>query len=284
MNAIRVAGDIILDNKSKIVIKINLCDARPFETGAITHPMFLEALLKYIRTEKDEDIEILVIEGDSGAVLADQFIKWFGFTPVLNRWKATWVNITKINSVEKEINGYFFKKIRIPNIFDDSTYFISLAKLKTNIVTKITCSLKNQFGCLPIIYKARLHKHVDDVIADINSVIKPNFSIIDGIIGQGGAQGPAFGIPLPAGLIIAGRDPVAVDATCSKIFGFNPLSIGHIRKSWKRGLGTIYSLNTVLITEEGNKYRNRIPKVNAHWSRLEEIIMKIGIKMQERSS
>jgi uncharacterized protein (DUF362 family) len=38
-------------------------------------------------------------------------------------------------------------------------------------------------------------------------------------------------------LIVAGRDPVSTDSTASRIMGFDPKSIYHIRRVAEKGLG-----------------------------------------------
>ena len=98
------------------------------------------------------------------------------------------------------------------------------SSMKTHSITKISCALKNQFGCIPIKRKVQFHPHIDDVIVDANLAMKPNFSIIDGIIGLGGAQGPIWGPPIHSKTIIASPDTV-----CAKILGFHPNFIGHIK-------------------------------------------------------
>lgn len=59
------------------------------------------------------------------------------------------------------------------------------------------------------------------------------FSIVDGIIGMEG-NGPVAGDRKVCGIIIAGFNPVAVDAAGAKIMGFNPLKIKMISKSFEK--------------------------------------------------
>ncbi len=161
-----------------------------------------------------------------------------GFEEILRKYDAEWVNLIKVKRIKKRIDGYYFKEIEVPAVFEGA-YFITLPKLKTNIVTGITASLKNQYGCLCVLKKNVYHDVVDEVIVDINLAIKPHLCIVDGIVGMGGVQGPAFGIPIPAGVLIGGKDPVAVDALCARIIGFNPRSIKHIKLVAKAGLGSL---------------------------------------------
>ncbi len=42
-------------------------------------------------------------------------------------------------------------------------------------------------------------------------------------------DGPIMGRARPLGFIAMGADPVAVDATCARIIGLDPLKIGYLR-------------------------------------------------------
>ena len=196
--------------EDKIVIKINLCDARPPETGAITHPDSLDAILWLFREYLGFDGEIYVIEGDSGVVLADQYVRWFGLLPIIERWGARWLNLTKADKKVVHVGGRVFKYIKFPKALLNG-FFVSMAKLKTNPITHLTGVLKNQFGCLPIIHKMKFHPWIDQVIGDLNQALKPRLGLVDGIIAHVGTKGPAFGVPIRTNLFIMGTDPVAVD-------------------------------------------------------------------------
>jgi uncharacterized protein (DUF362 family) len=54
------------------------------------------------------------------------------------------------------------------------------------------------------------------------------FALVDGIVGMEG-NGPIQGAPKHAGVLVAGRDPVAVDATCCRIMRIDPLKIGYLQ-------------------------------------------------------
>jgi uncharacterized protein (DUF362 family) len=46
-------------------------------------------------------------------------------------------------------------------------------------------------------------------------------------------NGPLNGIPRPLGKIVLADDPVAADATCARLMGFEPDRIVHIREGSK---------------------------------------------------
>jgi uncharacterized protein (DUF362 family) len=262
-----------LSNNNTIIIKINMCDARMPETGAITHPLFLDAILEYLRTYY-ENLRIFVVESDATVVLADKFIRWFGYVPILQKWNTEFVNLSKQKIINRKIDGRYFTLIPIPEIFDQPNFFITLPKLKTNPLPTITCCLKNQFGCLPAPQKSMYHPHLDDVIADVNKALCPDLCLVDGIIAMGGTWGPAFGVPIRLNTIICSQDPVAADAFGARLMGFNPWFIGHIRKSASSGVGSMrYELQG-----------DTVPKVDFEISKLETFLVnKVGSFLQKRS-
>jgi uncharacterized protein (DUF362 family) len=116
-----------------------------------------------------------------------------------------------------------------------------MAKLKTHMLTTISCALKNIYGCLPYPCKIAFHRFLGDAIVDANIAMRPRFSIVDGSVAHIGTQGPAYGIPVRADAMVAGPDIVSVDATCSRLLGFKPLLVGHVRKAHSSGIGSMRS-------------------------------------------
>lgn len=272
--AINPVGPLKLGRNDTIIIKINMCAARTPETGTITHPLFLDAVLHYLR-EHFEDLKIYVVESDATVALADEFAKWLGFIPVLERWNAEFVNLAETKVISKKFNGRYFKEFPLPEIFERADFFITIPKPKTNPISTITCCLKNQFGCLPIVEKNVYHPRLSDVIADVNKMIRPDLCIVDGIIAMGGPQGPSFGVPIPWNTIICSRDPVATDAFVAKSMGFNPWFIEHIRKSASSGIG---SMRYSIVGDNVNNFR-----INFEIGKLEFWLLKLGGALQGRA-
>jgi len=254
-------------SKNKILIKINLCDFRDYTSGATTDPHVLDSLLRDLR-KKHPDREIIVIESNATSAQPDLLIQWLGLDTILKKYNVAYTNLSKEKYEIKEINGRHLKKIRYPLIFDDS-FVINLPKLKTHSLSKISCSLKNHFGSIPIRNKIRYHKKLDDVIVDANILYPSDLCIVDGIISMIGSQGPTYGTPLKTDLMIFGSNPVSVDSVCAKILGFNPNNVSHIRKASIQGLGTTkYSCDSV------EKH-----KIKSEFGIIEPLLIRIAAKM-----
>jgi uncharacterized protein (DUF362 family) len=69
---------------------------------------------------------------------------------------------------------------------------------------------------------------INESIADLHAAFPRQFAIVDGIVGMEG-NGPIQGTPKPVGVLVAGRDRVAVDATCCRIMRIEPFKIGYLR-------------------------------------------------------
>jgi len=119
---------------------------------------------------------------------------------------------------------------------------VSLAKMKTHHWAGVTLSMKNLFGVMPgVVYgwpKNVLHfAGIEPSILDINATVRPDFAIIDGIVGMDG-DGPIMGDPVASGLVVMGRSVLAVDATACRVMGIDPAKVGYLRTA-DGHLGTI---------------------------------------------
>jgi uncharacterized protein (DUF362 family) len=134
--------------------------------------------------------------------------------------------------------------ITVPSIVTESA-IINAAKLKTHMETGVTLGMKNMFGLLPDKFKGKYHMMgMNKVIIDINTVLKPTITVIDGFVGMEG-RGPVHGNPVKMDTIIAGTDPVATDATAARVMGIDPQTIEHIKLGHERRLGEMYDIEVV---------------------------------------
>ena len=185
-------------------------------------------------------VEIYVVESDATGTNADKAFKRTGMKDMCDRNGVEFLNLRHLNDrVQIPIpEGETLRDVTVPRIVTESAV-ISAAKLKTHTETGVTLGMKNMFGLLPDKFKAKYHfKGISNVIVDINTVLRPTLTIIDGFIGMEG-RGPVRGTPIQMNLIIAGTDPVATDATACRVMGVEPRKISHIKKAYDKGLGEI---------------------------------------------
>mgnify|MGYP001037477836 CR=1 FL=1 len=88
------------------------------------------------------------------------------------------------------------------------------------------------------------------------AAVAPRISVIDGFGGMQG-QGPRLGTPLKLGTVIAGTDPVAVDAVAAAIMGFDPLDVAYLRRAQAAGLGVADLAGITILGEPWSQVRRR---------------------------
>jgi len=125
---------------------------------------------------------------------------------------------------------------------------VSIPVMKTHMHTVVTLAVKNMKGCLWRRTKVDLHmlppikdlndKPLNIAIADTASVLRPHLSIIDGATGMEGL-GPSAGQAKKLDLVLAGIDPLAVDAVACSLMGLNAEDVPHLRICAERGYGVI---------------------------------------------
>jgi uncharacterized protein (DUF362 family) len=121
--------------------------------------------------------------------------------------------------------------LMVPRTIRSADLRINVPKIKyTMEEIKITCALKNIFGCNPYPRKFRYHPRLGEVIVASNKAMKFDLCIIDGNI-VSGIQ------PRRLGLVMASKDPVAIDTAAAKMAGVNPKRIKYLQLAEKEGLG-----------------------------------------------
>jgi len=225
-SAIELIGGLGISPGDKVIIKPNLCRVMPASSGATTDLRIVEVIVKTIVNEVG-DCDIFVVESNNHTRNADTAFRKLGYTR-LERYGVTLSNLSSEESSLISLpNGRFFRKLRVPRTLQHFDYFISVAKLKTHLFERITCILKNQFGCISYGEKSRFHPFISEVLYDLNQIYKPDLCVIDGLIAMEGL-GPENGTPRWTNVIICGNDAVETDVVAAKIMGFNPKSIPHL--------------------------------------------------------
>lgn len=172
------------------------------------------------------------------------------------------LNTDEVCRVALRSRASSLRELYLPRTVLRSDFIVSMPKLKTHRWAGLTLSLKNMFGIVPgNCYgwpKNVLHwAGISRAILDLNSTVRPDFAIVDGVIGMEG-DGPLHGTAKPCGVIVMGDDPVAVDATCARIAGFAPERLdylahagrllGNLREEGIRQIGeTVESVRTPFV-------------------------------------
>ncbi len=118
----------------------------------------------------------------------------------------------------------------------DADFVINMPVLKTHNQTTLSLGLKNLKGCIDL--KSRrlchhAHLPLDSFCALFAEAVRPGLTILDGIYGL--EKGPYYlGTAHRMNLIVASRDPLAVDVVGSIVAGYEPDAVEHVSLFAKR--------------------------------------------------
>lgn len=223
---------------ARIVVKPNLNDLKGPESGLTTDLRVVDALVRYLISHTNPD-KIMIVESDSWCRLADEAFDMLGYRELESiSPKVKVVNLTKMPTLDVQLPfPSYIRSIRLPRLFMETDFFISVAKLRTHH-TVISCTLKNQFGCIPRRFKGRYHPYLNNILTNLNLLLRPDWCVVDGIVG-------ADVRPRVVGLMLASSDPVAIDSVCARIMGLNPERIPHIRAAAKQSIGSMQDIRVL---------------------------------------
>ena len=219
----------------RILLKPNLVETNARAPHINTHPLVLRGVIEaFLRLGA---AKVMVAEGpghrrDTLAVYEES-----GLADVLTEDRIPFHDLNYITGYELPNAGRQsrMKTLTFPTLFKEVDWIVSVAKMKTHHWAGVTLSMKNMFGVMPGIYygwpkNVLHHAGIENSIMDINATLKPNFAIVDGIVGMEG-DGPILGDPKKAGVLVMGRNFAAVDATCCRIMGIDPYKVSYLERA-----------------------------------------------------
>ncbi len=233
----------------KILVKPNAARLASPGDGVTTHPLVVLAAIDYL---KERGVNHITIgESCMFGVDAREAFRMTGMEEIAIKAGVGLVDLDQSDSLEMIIpKARLLKKIKVPAILKDFDVIISIPVMKTHMHTRVTLSIKNMKGLLWRREKAKLHhlcsnkkitrghKELDYAISEMAMILLPHFAIIDGMVGMEG-MGPAYGRPKEMGVVLVGDNALSADAVASRLMGFAPETIPHLRLCAETGLGEI---------------------------------------------
>lgn len=230
---VRLCG---LEVKGKtIVLKPNLVE---FDPGGVinTNPLVIEAAIDCFRTLGAR--QVLVAEGPGHRRDNEYLLAASGIYAVIKEHRVAYVDLNTDDIRPTRLLSSFTKleQLYLPETLYNADLIVSMPKLKTHHWAGVTLSLKNMFGVVPgSVYgwpKNILHwQGIHNSILDINSSLPVRqFAIVDGIVGMEG-NGPLQGQAKESGVLIFGKDLVAVDATAARLMKIEPKKIKYLAQA-----------------------------------------------------
>lgn len=115
--------------------------------------------------------------------------------------------------------------------------------MKTHALERITGAVKNSYGFVYGLHKAKGHTQYPSadsfarMLIDLNKCVKPKLYIMDGITAMEG-NGPGSGDPVAMKVMLLSADPVALDSVFCYLVSLKPSLVPTNYHGEKMGLGT----------------------------------------------
>lgn len=253
-----------------VVIKPNIVHPLARGSGDITDAYVVWAVVKLVH-EANPSARISIAEAPAGwispghpeAMDAAQVTDGFansGFRqiaedPDLKEAQIEFIdlNFDEADSVKGAATGDSYWR---PRTVRECDVFINMPVLKVTNTIGFTCAMKNMVGIMPGMKygwaknlgfppwsgNPGLPNHreglFDEMIVDLTSMARIDLNVVDAIVGmEKGRVQEEGGKPRRLNTIIAGADPVAVDAVCTRLVGFNPEDFEFLTLGERLGIG-----------------------------------------------
>jgi uncharacterized protein (DUF362 family) len=213
---------------AKVVVKPNIgWDVSP-ERGANTNPKLVAQIIKHCYAAGAKQVTV--------------------FDHTCDDWKSAYAN-SGIERASKDAGARvapgntesYYQKVSVPNttrlpnakvheLILESDVFINVPVLKNHGSAKLTVSMKNLMGV--VWDRGEWHKNdLHQCIADFAAFKKPTLNIVDAytVMKKNGPRGVSAEDIVTMKSLLVSTDMVAVDAAGTKLFGWEPADIRHIK-------------------------------------------------------
>ena len=233
LKAIQALGGIerFVKKNDKVAVKPNPITTSGPEVAANTNPFVVETIVNMCRQAGASDVVVLShddIRGFEGNGIQEAATRAGGRVLA-----ATSRDVYRRVQV---LRGKVLREVEIIGDILDADVFINVPIVKHHSQATVTLSMKNLMG---INWNRRyFHQYgLHQCIADLSTAVKTDLIVMDAnrILLTNGPSGP--GQTREEKTVIAGTDPVAIDAYATTLLGRNPNDIDHIRFAYELGVG-----------------------------------------------
>jgi len=253
--------DDIISRGDRVLIKPNIAyEIKPGETE-VSDPRVAKAICDILL---DMGAKPIIAESSAAGVDGEAAFKASGYYDLRDQGYDV-INLkepkTKRSITLDNPGGKVLKKVKAWALVEEVDAIVNLPVIKTHDHLPATLALKNIKGLMVDAEKKNFHNKygLSQAIADLNLVIKPALTIVDGIFCREGLGYP-FSDEIEMDLIIAGKDPVAVDTVTLMIMDIDPSKQEHAVLAEEHGIGTM-DLNKIdvvgkKISDVKKKFKN----------------------------
>ena len=221
----------------RVLIKPNLLTTAKPGDAILTHYMLVKAVAEYV-----QDKGAIAQVSDSPAI--GSFQKILKRSRIKEALAGLEVKCSEFRESMPADIGEPFGVIDLARDALEADVIINLPKLKTHDQMLLTLGVKNMFGCVVGLRKSEWHMRMGvsremfaRLLVQIYRRLRPDLTILDGIIAMEGEGPGRRGAPRRLNMIIAGSDAFAVDAAVCRMLGLEPARLPTLK--WAKDLGLL---------------------------------------------
>lgn len=239
--------------EEKIVLKPNLLSRSLPQKAITTHPAVFSAVCKLLREAGYDHLSYGDSPG-SPTTSPEKAAETAGIAEAAEKYGVAQANFSA-GSIVTFPEGKTAKSFYLCKGVQEADALISLCKMKTHALERITGAVKNQYGCITGVNKATGHASYPnsdifaDMLADLNLCVRPRLFIMDGVVAMEG-NGPSSGTPVNMNVLLLSADPVALDAVFAALVHLDPATVPTCVSGVKAGLGVMDEASIEVLTPD----------------------------------
>ena len=244
--------EALIPKDAKILLKPNLLKRAEVEKAVITHPVVVGAFARILR---ENGYEQIVLADSCGHGTTQAVIRGTGMDTYLEKYQIPAIDYSEGIKVDYP-QGIQAKEFILPKELLEQNCVISLSKMKTHALERITGAVKNSYGFVYGFHKAKGHTQYPSadsfarMLIDLNKCVAPKLYVMDGIVAMEG-NGPGSGDPVQMNVMLMSTDPVALVSVFSSLVYLKPEMVPTNYHGEKMGLGTWKEEEITLLTPDG---------------------------------
>lgn len=219
-----------------VVLKPNIAWDRTPQQAADTNPDVVAETVRLCREAGAKE----VIVTDVPVHEPHQTFERSGIAEAARREGATVLLPERKRFKEVDLRGDVLGAWPVFEPFLAADKMINLPIAKHHSLTGATLGMKNWFGILGG-QRQRLHQRIDESLAELADLMRPTLTILDAwrVLVRNGPTGGSLGDVELKKTVIAGTDPVALDAYAAKAYwNLDATTLRYLTLASERGLGT----------------------------------------------
>jgi uncharacterized protein (DUF362 family) len=218
----------------KVVIKPNIGWDRTPEMAACTNPDVVKTL-----------VELVLEAGAKKAVVIDNTTNQAkrcyvrsGIQEAVKQAGGDMLFVDDYRVKKMALKGEWLKEWEIVLDVVEADKIINVPIAKHHSLCRLTLGMKNWLGAVGGA-RNQLHQALDKAVVDLAAFFKPRLTVLDAyrILVRNGPQGGRISDTELRKMVVAGTDPVAVDAMGGSLFAVEPRELPYLGLARERGLG-----------------------------------------------